>query len=176
MGCGCWEGSFGVQISRLSLGTNNLKVDEVLGEPTEDQTHQRLLGGGEMLALWRKQRKRETCLCSTSTSSTNETDDVEEDLKLGRESREELGQTRRHRRVGRVETHRKSFLKGTGGCSSGLAAGAVSTASCSAGSFSAEASESLTVSGEGFFENKPLRRFFFSSVELIVGWDGRTSG
>ena len=64
-------------------------------------------------------------------------------------------------------------MKPTGG-TSGLAAGAVSTASCSADFFSVESSASLTESGEDLLENKP-RRGFFSSVELIVRWGGKMS-
>lgn len=44
-----------------------------------------------MLTLWREERKREACLGSTSTGSTNETNEVEEDLGLCVEPMEDRG-------------------------------------------------------------------------------------
>jgi len=98
---------------------------------------------------------RDTRLGSTSTSSTNETNEIEEKFGLGREP--EGGWVKRDVLDGKekAKTDRKSWVKPTGGTSSAFPAGAVvSTASCSVSFFSVGASESLTESGECFLEKK----------------------
>lgn len=73
----------------------------------------------------------------------------------------------------RDEGYRKSWKKPTVGTCSSAAAGTVSTAACSTGSFSPETAKSLTEL-EDFLVGKLSRGF--SPDELIARGDGRTRG